>query len=142
MLATKGGFTLIEVMVVIAILSILAVMVFPKLVGRTDEARRVAALAQIKNVEQGLELYRLDNGAAPSTDQGLEALVRKPATGVIPKSWREGGYLPRIPKDPWGNPYLYLSPGGHGEYDLISHGADGEAGGEGKNADIENWNLE
>lgn len=136
----SNGFTLIEIMVVIAILAILAVMVVPKLVGRTDEAKQVAAAVQIKNMEQALQMYKVDTGVYPSTEQGLEALVSKPTVGVIPRGWR--GYLPKVPKDPWGHRYVYISPGMHGDYDLISYGDDGEPGGEGKAADIESWKLE
>lgn len=138
----QTGFTLIEIMVVITILAILSVLVVPKLVGRTDEARRVAAKVQIKNIEEGLQMYKLDNGDYPSTEQGLDALVNKPSVGTIPKNWREGGYLPKVPADPWGNRYVYISPGTHGDFDLLSYGADGESGGEGKSADIESWNME
>lgn len=141
-LSKKEGFTLIEIMVVITILAILAMLVVPKIVGRTDEARRTAAAVQIRNIEEALHLFKLDSGFYPSTEQGLEALVKIPTIGEIPKKWREGGYLPKIPKDPWGNPYQYISPGNHGEYDLYSFGADGEAGGYGKDMDIESWNLE
>ncbi|MFY9270523.1 MAG: type II secretion system major pseudopilin GspG [Candidatus Manganitrophaceae bacterium] len=139
---SEKGFTLIEIMVVITILAILSVLVVPKLVGRTDEARRVAAKVQIKNIEQALQMYKLDSGVYPSTEQGLDALVRKPSVGQAPKNWREGGYLPKVPPDPWGNPFIYASPGSHGDYDLVSHGSDGEGGGEGKDADIESWNME
>ena len=138
----QAGFTLIEIMVVITILAILSVLVVPKLVGRTDEARRVAAKVQIKNVEEALQMYKLDNGVYPSTEQGLDALVHLPTVGEVPKNWREGGYLPKVPNDPWGNPFVYVSPGTHGDFDLASYGADGEGGGEGKSADIESWNLE
>lgn len=138
----QSGFTLIEIMVVITILAILSVLVVPKLVGRTDEARRVAAKVQIKNIEEGLQMYKLDNGDYPSTEQGLDALVNKPSVGETPKNWREGGYLPKVPADPWGNQYVYVSPGTHGDFDLLSYGADGEGGGEGKSADIESWNME
>jgi len=138
----EKGFTLIEVMVVITILAILAVLVVPRFVGRTDDARIVAAKVQIKNIEEGLHLYKLDNGVYPTTDQGIDALVSKPNVGEIPRHWREGGYLPKTPTDTWGRKYIYLSPGTHGDFDLSSYGADGEAGGEGKSADIENWNLE
>ena len=137
-----AGFTLVEIMVVITILAILAVMVVPRLVGRTDDARRVATQVQIKNIEQGLNLYKLDNGVYPSGEQGLDALVSKPTIGEIPRRWRDGGYLPKIPLDAWGNPYVYAAPGAHGDFDLVSHGADGEAGGEGKDADIENWDIQ
>ncbi len=136
------GFTLIEVMVVITILAILAALVVPKFVGQADDARIVAAKVQIKNIEGGLALYKLDNGIYPSTDQGLDALVQQPTIGEIPTHWRAGGYLPKVPLDPWSHKYVYFSPGTHGDYDLLSYGADGESGGEGKNADIENWSLE
>jgi general secretion pathway protein G len=137
------GFTLIEIMVVIVILSLLAVLVAPKIIGRSDDAKVADAKVQIRNIETGLKLYKLDSGVFPATEQGLEALVIKPASGTIPKNWKEGGYLESkgIPKDPWGNPYLYLSPGEHGDYDLCSMGADGVKGGEGKNADICNWDM-
>jgi len=138
----ESGFTLIEVMVVITILAILAVLVVPRFVGRTDDARIVAAKVQIKNIEEALHLYKLDNGIYPTTDQGVDALFAKPSIGEIPTHWREGGYLPKVPLDTWGHKYIYLSPGSHGDFDLSSYGADGEAGGEGKHADIENWNLE
>ena len=138
----QKGFTLIEVMVVITILSILAVLVVPKLVGRSDDARRVAAKVQIKNIEGGLDLYKLDNGLYPTTDQGIEALVAIPNIGETPSNWRKEGYMQKIPNDPWGNRYIYMSPGLHGDYDLFSYGADGEAGGEDKYADIESWSLE
>lgn len=139
---TQAGFTLIEIMVVITILAILSVLVVPKLVGRTDEAKRVAAKVQIKNIEEALQMYKLDNSVYPSTEQGLDALVHKPSVGQVPKNWREGGYLPKVPGDPWGNPFVYVSPGTHGDFDLVSYGADGENGGEGKSADIESWNME
>jgi general secretion pathway protein G len=138
------GFTLIELMVVIVILSILAVYVAPKIMGRPDQAKQVKATVDIQSIETALRLYRLDNGFYPTTEQGLEALVAAPATGRIPKNWREGGYLERgrVPKDPWGNEYVYLSPGVHGEYDIISYGADGSPGGEGYDADINSWEIE
>ncbi|HZR47289.1 MAG TPA: type II secretion system major pseudopilin GspG [Candidatus Manganitrophaceae bacterium] len=140
--SSQAGFTLIEIMVVVTILAILSVLVVPKLIGRTDEAKRVAAKVQIKNLEGALQMYKLDNGNYPTTEQGLDALVQKPTVGQTPKNWREGGYLPKVPKDPWGNPYVYVSPGTHGDYDVTSYGGDGESGGEGKNADIESWNME
>ncbi len=138
----ERGFTLIEVMVVITILAILAILVVPKFVGRTDDAKIVAAKVQIRHIEEGLHLYKLDSGVYPTTDQGIDALVVKPTIGEIPNRWREGGYLPKTPMDPWSHKYVYLSPGSHGDFDLASYGADGESGGEGKNADIEGWNLE
>ena len=137
------GFTLIEIMVVIVILSLLAVLVAPKIIGRSDDAKVADAKVQIRNIETGLKLYKLDSGVYPTTEQGLEALVIKPTSGTVPKNWKEGGYLESksIPKDPWSNPYLYLSPSDHGDYDLCSLGADGAKGGEGKNADICNWDM-
>ncbi|NIS60470.1 MAG: type II secretion system major pseudopilin GspG [Proteobacteria bacterium] len=138
----QGGFTLIEILVVVVILGILASIIVPKIMKRPEEARRTKAIMDIKAVETALNLYRLDNGVYPSTEQGLEALVTKPTTGVIPRNWKEEGYLDKVPKDPWGNPFVYLSPGLHKEFDLESYGADGVDGGEGKDADIENWNLD
>ena len=138
---SDAGFTLIEIMVVVTILAILIALVAPKMVGRTDQARRVSTKAQIRNIEGALQLYKLDNGIYPSTEQGLEALVEKPNIGEIPKHWKEGGYLQKVPKDGWGNPFVYISPGTHGDYDLLSYGADNEPGGSGKDADIESWNL-
>ncbi len=138
------GFTLIELMVVIVILGILAAIIAPRIVGRSDEARVAEAKVQIKNFETALKLYKLDNGMYPTTEQGLEALVEKPTVGTIPKNWRKGGYLEskKVPLDPWGNPYIYVSPGLHGDYDIISYGADGVRGGEGFDSDIENWSIE
>jgi general secretion pathway protein G len=142
-LRCTGGFTLIELMVVIVILSMLAILVGPRIIGRTDDAKIADAKVQIKNLETALKLYKLDNGAYPSTEQGLNALVTAPTVGVVPKKYREGGYLENkaVPKDPWDNDYIYLSPGEHGDYDLYSLGADAARGGEDKNADIESWNL-
>ncbi len=137
---TKQGFTLIELMVVIVILGILAGLVLPRFMGRTEEAKRTKAKLQMENLEAALKLYKLDTGSYPSTEQGLEALVQMPTTGAIPKNWREGGYLEKsqIPLDPWGKPYVYLSPGvKNKDFDLKSLGADGEEGGEGENQDIE-----
>ncbi len=138
------GFTMIELMVVIVILGILAAIVAPKLVGRTDEARITKARVDIANLETALKLYKLDNGVYPSTEQGLQALVETPETGTAPRNWREGGYLEknRVPKDPWGNEFVYLSPGVNGEFDLSSYGTDGLSGGEGINADINNWEID
>ncbi len=138
----RKGFTLIELMVVITILGILAVLILPRITGQTDEARKTATRIQIKNIEQALHLFELDNGFYPSTEQGLDALVKKPTIGRAPNKYREGGYMSKVPKDPWGTPYLYISPGAHGDFDLISYGADKEKGGESKNADIENWALD
>ena len=139
-LATRG-FTLIEIMVVVAILGILAALVVPKIMGRPDEARIVAAKQDIASIKQALNLYRLDNARYPATDQGLQALVEKPTSGLIPGNWKAGGYIERLPNDPWNAPYQYLNPGLHGEIDVFSLGADGAAGGEGNNADIGSWEL-
>jgi len=139
---TERGFTFIEIMVVVAILAILAALVVPRIMGRTDDAKRTATKVQIRNIEGALQLYKLDNGVYPTTEQGLRALVEKPTVGVIPKKWKLGGYLPKLPEDPWGNPFKYLSPSQRGEYEVLSLGTDGEVGGEGSNADIANWNLD
>lgn len=140
----SGGFTLIELMVVIVILGILAGLIVPRIMGRPDEAKQLKAKMQIESIETALKLYKLDNGSYPSTDQGLEALVARPDTPPVPRKWRDGGYLEkgRVPKDPWGNSFVYLSPGVHGEYDIASFGADGVSGGEDKNSDINNWEIE
>ena len=138
------GFTLIELMVVMAILATLAFIVVPRFMGEPEKARRLKAEVTIANMETALKTYFLDNGFYPSTDQGLEALVMEPTTDPIPGRWREGGYLEKgkVPKDPWGNDFVYLSPGIHGDFDIISYGADRIEGGEGRDADVESWNLE
>ncbi len=138
------GFTLIELMVVIVILGILAGLIVPRIMGRPDEARQAKARMQIESLETALKLYRLDNGNYPTTEQGLLALVEVPEVGELAKKWREGGYLEKgkVPKDPWGNDFIYLAPGANGEFDLYCLGADGEQGGEGKNMDITNWDSE
>ena len=138
------GFTLIELMVVIVILGILAGLIVPRIMGRPEEAKQLKAKIQIESLETTLKLYRLDNGTYPDTQQGLQALIEKPEAGNIPTKWREGGYLEkgRLPKDPWGRDFIYLSPGTYGEYDLISYGADGVPGGDGKNKDINSWEIE
>lgn len=138
------GFTLIELLVVIAILGILAAIIAPKIIGRTDEAKVTEAKVQIRNIETALKMYKLDNGAYPGTEQGLAALIEKPSTGTIPRNWRQGGYLEKkkVPADPWGNPFVYVSPGVNDDYDIISYGADGAKGGERFDADIESWNLD
>ena len=140
----ESGFTLIELMVVIVILGILAGFVVPRIMGRPEEARRMKARVQIESIETALNLYKLDNGSYPTTEQGLQALVEAPTVGTLPRAWRNGGYLEKgkVPKDPWGNDYLYLSPGVHGDFDLFSYGADGEPGGEDKNADVNSWELD
>jgi general secretion pathway protein G len=132
----QRGFTLIEVMVVVVILGLLAAIIVPKVMSRPDEARVVAARADIAAVTQALKLYRLDNTAYPSTEQGLAALVQRPTTQPQPINWKQGGYLDRVPKDPWGREYRYLNPGVRSEIDVFSLGADGEPGGEGNNSDI------
>ena len=126
-------------MVVIVILGILAALIVPKVISRPDEARITAAKQDVATLAQALRLYKLDNFAYPTTDQGLQALVAKPAAAPIPANWKTGGYLERLPKDPWGRDYRYLNPGRHGEIDVYSLGADGEPGGEGNDADIGNW---
>jgi general secretion pathway protein G len=131
------GFTLIEVLVVVAILGILAAIVVPRIMDRPDEAKRVAAKADIGALVQALKLYRLDNGGYPTTDQGLLALSQKPTTNPVPGNWKQ--YLDRLPKDPWGTDYQYLSPGVKGEIDVFSLGADRARGGESNAADIGNW---
>jgi general secretion pathway protein G len=140
----RRGFTLIELMVVIIILGILAMWVAPKIMSRPGEAKQVKAKLDIQNLETALKLYKLDNGVYPSTEQGLQALVEKPETGVIPKKWKKGGYLEkgRVPKDPWGNDFVYLSPGLKGDFDILSYGADGVPGGEDENKDVNNWDIE
>ncbi|HEY4744761.1 MAG TPA: type II secretion system major pseudopilin GspG [Desulfuromonadaceae bacterium] len=142
-LNNKRGFTLIEIMVVIVILALLAALVGPKILGRTDDAKIQTTKTQIRNLESALKLYKLDNGVYPTTEQGLNSLVAKPSVGVIPKNYKAEGYLEskQVPKDGWGNDYIYVSPGEHGDYDLSSYGADGVKGGEDKNADINSWDL-
>jgi general secretion pathway protein G len=136
---TSFGFTLIEVLVVVAILGILAAIVVPRIMDRPDDAKRVAAKADIGAIVQALKLYRLDNGFYPGTDQGLGALVQRPTTNPAPTNWKQGGYLDRLPKDPWGSDYQYLNPGVKAEIDVFSLGADRARGGDGSNADIGNW---
>lgn len=133
----QGGFTLIEIMVVMIIIGILAALIVPKVMSRPDEARRIAARQDIASIVQALKLYRLDNGRYPGSDQGLDALVNKPSSDPIPNNWK--ATLDTLPKDPWGNPYQYANPGQHGEIDVWSLGADGKPGGEGNDADIGNW---
>ena len=137
----RQGFTLLEVMVVVVILGILAALVVPKIISRPDEARVIAAKQDIASLMQALKLYRLDNQRYPTTEQGLQALVTKPTTTPAPPNWKTGGYIERLPRDPWGQPYQYLNPGLRGEIDVFSFGADGVAGGEGNDADIGSWAL-
>jgi general secretion pathway protein G len=135
----RRGFTLIEVLVVVAILAILAAIVVPRVMDRPEEARRTKAKIDIGSIVQALKLYRLDNGSYPTTDQGLIALIQRPTTNPVPPNWKQGGYLDKLPKDPWEGDYLYLNPGVRGEIDVFSLGADRARGGEGNNADIGNW---
>lgn len=137
----QNGFTLLEVMVVVVILGILAALMVPKIISRPDEARVIAAKQDVASLMQALQLYRLDNQRYPSTEQGLQALVLKPTTAPVPPNWKTGGYLDRMPKDPWGNPYQYLNPGLHAEIDIVALGADGTPGGESNDADIGSWAL-
>ena len=134
-----SGFTLIEVMIVIVILGVLAALIVPKVMGRPDEARAAAARQDIFTIMQSLKLYKLDNRRYPTTEQGLAALVQKPSQAPVPQSWSAGGYLEKLPNDPWGQPYQYLNPGLHGEIDVMTFGADGQPGGQGADADIGNW---
>ncbi len=142
---SHSGFTLIELMVVVIILGILALYIGPKIMGEPEKAKRVKAKMDIASLETALKMYKLDNGMYPSTDQGLQSLVSVPDSGVIPKNWRKGGYLEKskVPKDPWGNDFIYISPGVHGDFDLISYGLDGVPGGENEDdKDINNWEIE
>ncbi len=142
--AASAGFTLIELLVVLVIIGILAGYIGPKIIGHPEEARRTKAALQIRGIETALEIYRLDNGSYPSTEQGLQALIEPPATGRLAPKWRAGGYLDknRLPDDPWGRPFVYLHPGLHGDFDLSSYGSDGEVGGEGDARDTNNWQLD
>jgi general secretion pathway protein G len=137
-----AGFTLIEVMVVIVILGILAAVVVPRIMDRPDAARVTKAKQDIRTLEGSLNLYKLDNFQYPSTDQGLEALVSQPSGSPEPRNWKQGGYVDRLPKDPWGNDYQYLNPGVNGAIDIYTLGADNQQGGEAANADVGNWNLD
>ena len=141
---TTHGFTLIELMVVIVILGILVSFIAPRIMGRPDEAKQVKARIQMESLETAIKLYKLDNGIYPMTEQGLQALVEQPQTGTLPRKWRKGGYLEKgkVPKDPWGNEFVYLSPGAHGDYDIISYGADGVPGGDEFYKDINSWETE
>ena len=138
----QKGITLIEMMVVIVILGILGTIIFTRVSDRPEQARRTKATVEIRQLQTSLELYKLDNREFPTTEQGLSALVSVPSTGTVPQNYPASGYMDKIPKDPWGNDYVYICPGNHGDYDLESYGPDGEDGGEGKNGDVESWNLE
>lgn len=137
----SSGFTLIEILVVVVILAILVGLVAPRIMERPDEARVVAAKNDVRAILTALKLYRLDNGSYPTTDQGLSALVERPQVGTVPRNWKPGGYLDRLPKDPWGHDYHYLNPGIHGEVDVFTYGSDGAPGGDGISSDIGSWNL-
>ena len=146
----QNGFTLIELMIVIVIIGILATLLIPRIMERPEEARRIKAKADIKTIESALKLYKIDTGNYPTTEQGIEALIRKPDTSPVPNKWREGGYLEgdAVPKDPWGNPYYYTASSSSGtsgtsgrDYEIVSYGSDGQPGGTGKNADISSADL-
>ncbi|WP_117235622.1 type II secretion system major pseudopilin GspG [Vibrio maerlii] len=137
----QSGFTLIEIMVVVVILGLLASVVVPNLIGSKESADQKIATSHISSIENALMEYKLDNGVFPTTDQGLDALVNKPSNPE-PRRYRNGGYITRLPVDPWGNDYQYISPGDNGAVDIFTLGADGQEGGEGANADIGNWNLQ
>jgi general secretion pathway protein G len=136
-LRRAAGFTLIELMVVLVIIGVLAALIVPNVLDRTDDARATAARTDVHNLMQALKLYKLDNQRFPTAEQGLLALVQRPATAPAPTNWKP--YLEKLPNDPWGRPYQYLNPGIQGEVDVMSFGADGASGGEGKNADIGSW---
>lgn len=131
------GFTLIELMVVLVIIGILAALIVPNVLDRADDARVTAARTDVNNIMQALKLYRLDNQRYPTAEQGLNALIARPAASPVPPNWRP--YLDKLPSDPWGRPYQYLNPGVHGEVDVLSLGADGQPGGEGRDADVGSW---
>ena len=133
------GFTLVEIMVVVVIIGILGALVVPKLMGRTGESRVTAARVDISTLMQALKLYKLDNQRYPTTEQGLKSLIEKPTSGPSANGWKSGGYVEKLPNDPWGNPYQYLSPGVKGEIDLFSYGADGQPGGTGEDTDVGSW---
>lgn len=137
----SSGFTLIEIMVVMVILGLLVALVAPNIMGRGDDARVTTAKAQMNNISNALDMYRLDNSHYPSSEQGLKALVEEPSGFPEPRNWNPDGYMSSVPEDPWGNEYQYVSPGSEGPYDLYSLGADGRSGGEGNNADISVWDI-
>lgn len=137
----QAGFTLIEVMVVVVILAILAAIVVPRIMRRPDQAKIVKAKQDVMAIENAMDLYKLDNGFYPTTEQGIKALVKKPASSPVPENWESGGYLKRLPLDPWGHPYHYLNPGKHSDIDVFTYGADNQPEGTGINATIGNWNA-
>ena len=139
--ALARGFTLIEILVVIVILGVLAALIVPNVISRPDEARATVAKSDVAAIMSALKLYRLDNQRYPTGEQGLAALVAKPEQPPVPPNWKPGGYLEKLPKDPWGRPYVYLNPGVRGEVEVMSFGADGQAGGSGVDADIGSWEL-
>lgn len=134
-----SGFSLLELMVVVVILSILALVIVPRVIDRPDQARAARAQSDIAAIQAAVNLYRLDNFRYPTTDQGLEALVTRPSTDPLPQNWASGGYMDRVPQDPWGRPYQYLQPGVHGDFDVFTYGADGVPGGTGADADLGSW---
>lgn len=136
----EAGFSLLELMVVVVILSILALVIVPRVIDRPDQARVTRAQSDLATLSNAVKLYKLDNFRYPTTEQGLAALVSKPASEPVPANW--SGYIDRLPKDPWGNEYSYLSPGVHDDFDIFTFGADGVQGGDGVNADIGTWTLE
>jgi len=136
------GFSLLELMVVVVILSVLALVIVPRVIDRPDQARAVRARTDISSIVSAVKFYRLDNLRYPTTDQGLAALVNPPSVAPLAPNWADGGYMDRLPRDPWGQPYHYLSPGVHEDFDVFSYGANGQAGGEGADADVGSWDLE
>ena len=136
-----AGFSLLELMVVVVIMSILALVIVPRVIDRPDQARTARVQSDIAVLENAIKLYRLDNFRYPTTEQGLAALVERPTRDPVPDNWAENGYIERLPSDPWGGDYQYLSPGVHGEVDIFSYGADGVSGGEGADADVGNWST-
>ena len=137
-LAKDSGITLVEMIVVLAIIAIVAGLIIPNVIGRPDQARVTVATADMQSISSALKMYRLDNKRYPTTSQGLAALVEKPTSAPAPENWHVEGYLGQMPADPWGNPYVYRSPGADGAFDLLSLGADGKQGGEGLDADLAN----
>jgi len=135
----NSGFTLLELLVVVVIIGILAGFVAPNFLDQPENARRTQAEVQVRAISEALEMYKLDNRRYPTTEQGLQALVTKPTTEPVPPKWKDGGYMKSLPSDPWDSPYVYLQPGVNGAFDLLSYGADGQAGGSGNDADITNW---